>query len=75
MATIRIVVTVPPSKAAALAIELRAKGMKIASVMEAIGVITGEVAARDLPALEALPGVTVEREGSVQLNPPDAPVQ
>lgn len=58
-----------------LASRLRARGMKIDTVMEAIGIITGEVAERDLPALQSFPGVTVEREDSVQLNPPDAPVQ
>jgi hypothetical protein len=75
MANVRIVVSAKNQEASALVTQLQARGMKVESVMEAIGVITGEVAEAKLAALADLPGVTVEREGTVQLNPPDAPVQ
>lgn len=75
MASIRIVVSSKDHKASALVPRLQAHGMKVDAVMETIGVITGEIAEHQLPALTALPGLTVEREGAVQLEPPDAPVQ
>lgn len=71
----RIHVTSRTGDVARTAASLKAQGMKVDSVLEAIGVISGEVALEKLPALERMPGVTVEREQTYQLPPPDAPIQ
>jgi hypothetical protein len=54
---------------------LRKAGLREASVLEAIGVVTGSVARTRLEALRRVKGATVEIEESVPLPPPDSPVQ
>lgn len=54
---------------------LKKKGLKVDNVMDAIGVVSGEIAEGKLAALREVPGVTVEREGTVQIAPPDSPIQ
>ncbi|HEY5707552.1 MAG TPA: hypothetical protein VIS96_18485 [Terrimicrobiaceae bacterium] len=49
--------------------------MKVDSVLDSIGVISGEIAEGKLSALQKTPGITFERDKEVQLPPPDAPVQ
>lgn len=71
----RINVTSQDSDLKATASKLRKLGMKVDSVLDSIGVISGEIAEGKLSALQKTPGITFERDKEVQLPPPDAPVQ
>ncbi len=60
----------------AVAEQLRAAGMRVDQVLDAVGVITGWVSAEHRPSIEAVPGVAaVEEETTFQLAPPDSEVQ
>jgi len=72
-----IIVTLKPGADAEKARrELEAKGLKSPQVLEAIGVVTGDA---DDAAAESLRGVegvhAVEKGQTVQLPPPDSPIQ
>jgi hypothetical protein len=55
---------------------LRDAGMRVGEVLSAAGVVTGTVDSERLPSLSAVPGVAdVESERTIQLPPPDSPVQ
>ena len=55
---------------------LRARGMEVAQVLDAIGVITGSAPDDVRPALAAVEGVaSVDEELTHRLPPPDAEVQ
>ena len=55
---------------------LRAAGLQVGQVLEAIGQVTGSVREDRLDALSALDGVQrVDRSGEVRIAPPDSPVQ
>jgi len=55
---------------------LRAAGMHVDSSLGAIGTILGHAPGDKVPALRRLPGVAaVEAERTVQLPPPDSPIQ
>jgi hypothetical protein len=73
--SVRIIVTSRQGELAKTLSSLRKRGMKVDSVLDSIGVITGEIAESKLSSVEKTAGVTVEREQRVQLPPPDAPVQ
>jgi hypothetical protein len=61
--------------AAAVAERLRAAGVRVDQVLEAIGVITGTVAADRRQALAQAPGVrSVEPGRTLRIAPPDAPI-
>jgi hypothetical protein len=78
MKTVRITITVPeatPSQLKSVKASLVRQGVEVDSVLDAIGVITGKVAESRLSSLKPGAGATVELEGSVQLPPPDAPIQ
>lgn len=56
--------------------QLRAAGMNVEQVLDAIGMVTGSIPAEQRPSIEALPGVAaVEEETTFQLPPPDSEVQ
>jgi len=60
----------------AVARRLRDAGLDVDGVLGSIGVITGSVAASELPAVKAVVGVAaVEEQTSFELPPPDAGVQ
>jgi len=55
---------------------LRDAGMEVASVLAAVGIITGSVPVARMPAIEAVEGVAaVQEQTSFKLAPPDADVQ
>lgn len=55
---------------------LRRAGLSVDQVLDAIGVVTGSADSDVIPSLSAVPGVShVEPERTVQLPPPDSPVQ
>jgi hypothetical protein len=59
----------------AVAAKLRAKGMKVESVLGAIGLITGSLS-KSLSTLEHVEGVsTVEEQPSIQIPPPESDIQ
>lgn len=59
-----------------LAESLRAAGMTVDRVLDAVGVITGTLPAGRREAVEALPGVgAVETQTEYRLAPPDSDVQ
>jgi hypothetical protein len=59
-----------------VAAALRANGMDVKQVNEAVGVISGTVADVAVPSLETVPGVkSVERARTYRLPPPDSAVQ
>jgi hypothetical protein len=64
------------AEVATVAEALRAAGLRITATLEQIAVITGRADESAIPAIARVPGVAhVEREGSVQIPPPDSPVQ
>jgi hypothetical protein len=71
----RVIITCREGSVEVMASRLKGQGLKVESVLEAIGVITGEIDSEKLAALERIPGISVEPEQTVQLPPPDAPVQ
>ncbi|WP_239308586.1 MULTISPECIES: hypothetical protein [unclassified Frankia] len=61
---------------AEIAAALRARGMHVDQIHEAIGIISGSVPDADWRSLEAVAGVrAVEPDTSFHLPPPDAPIQ
>lgn len=78
MQKVRINVTIPdatPARLKSVKAALKRQGVEVDSVLDAIGIITGRVAKSRLSSLDAGAGVTVEREQTVQLPPPDSPIQ
>jgi hypothetical protein len=78
MKKLRINITVPeatPSRLKSVKASLVRQGVEVDSVLDAIGIITGKVSKSRLSSLDAGAGATVELNESVQLPPPDAPVQ
>jgi hypothetical protein len=74
----QVVVTVADdhrSKIRAVAAALRARGMKVESVLQGTGMITG-TCSKPIAGLRRVPGVSaVETQTAFQLPPPDAFVQ
>jgi hypothetical protein len=78
MKKVRINVTVSdatPSRLKSVEASLKRQGVEVDSVLAAIGIITGKVAKSRLSSLDGGAGVTVEPEQTIQLPPPDAPIQ
>lgn len=75
---IAVNITLGPSAAkarrATLA-RLKTAGLRNVVMLEAIGVVTGEIPEPKLKALSKFDGITVERNEVVDIQPPDAPVQ
>jgi hypothetical protein len=78
MKKVRINVTVPgatPSQLKSVKASLVRQGVEVDSVLDAISVINGKVSKSRLSSLDAGAGATVELDESVQLPPPDSPLQ
>ena len=74
--SIKVTVLDPtPAKLKSAVQSLGSHSAAVESVLDAIGVIIAKVDAEKVPALQRLPGFVVEPDESVQLPPPDAPVQ
>ena len=59
-----------------LASELSAQGLIVERVLESLGTITGRIQPARIVEMEKVEGVSaVERELTIQLPPPDSPVQ
>ncbi|MEO8562087.1 MAG: hypothetical protein ABI601_08440 [bacterium] len=72
---VRVLITSSDGNLSAAITALEKHGLKVHSVMDAIGVATGEADESKLDAMRKTPGVTVEREDTVQLPPPDSAIQ
>lgn len=55
--------------------KLKSAGLRDANLLEAVGIVTGRVAEEKLGAMRKVPGITVEKGETVQIPPPDAPIQ
>ena len=55
--------------------QLKAAGMHVDQVLEAIGIITGTANTQVLAALEQVPGVTIETQHDFTIAPPNSDVQ
>lgn len=78
MKNVRVNITVPQATASdlqAVKKSLVRQGVKVDSVLDAICVITGEIAQSKLSSLDPGTGATVELDLSVQLPPSDSPIQ
>lgn len=55
---------------------LRRAGLRVATVLDAAGVVLGTVDAAALASLSSVPGVAgVERQREIRLPPPDSPAR
>lgn len=72
---VRVLVTPVEGDVASALSKVKQKGMTVHSVLDAIGVISGEIPESQLESLRSTPGVSVEEDKSVDIGPPDAPVQ
>lgn len=71
----RVIISCKGIEAETILPRLIEKGFKVDTVLEAIGVITGEIETEKFPSLEKVEGITVEEDKIVQLAPPDSPIQ
>jgi len=55
--------------------KLKSLGLRDATMLEAVGIVTGQVAPEKLQALARCPGVTVEHDEMISIPPPDSPIQ
>jgi hypothetical protein len=51
---------------------LKSAGLRDATVLEAIGIVTGRVAQDKLPALRKVKGVSIEFDETMRIAPPDS---
>ncbi|MEU6526547.1 hypothetical protein ABZ892_27865 [Streptomyces sp. NPDC046924] len=75
-APVGVVLAVDPDRFAEVVEALRRAGLTVTGEQPALGTLSGTVAEDRIPALEAVDGVaSVDRERTVQLPPPDSPLQ
>jgi hypothetical protein len=76
---VSVVVSVSQDQAEAIegiAERLSASGMRVTNVLKGVGTVTGQISRSKIADIERLDGVSaVEEERTVQLPPPDSPVQ
>lgn len=61
--------------AAATLTKLKSLGLREAKLLEAIGIVTGRVAAEQVETLATVPGITVALDETVEIPPPDSEIQ
>lgn len=64
-----------PAKLKTAKNSLTKQGLKVDSVLEAVGIISGEVDKTKVGELDAGEGATVELDETVEIPPPDAHIQ
>ncbi|MGW5968755.1 hypothetical protein [Streptomyces sp. NPDC055186] len=75
-APVGVVLAVDPDRFAEVVEALRRAGLTVTGEQPVLGTLSGTVAEDRIPALEAVDGVaSVDRERTVQLPPPDSPIQ
>ncbi|MEU1167405.1 hypothetical protein ABZ372_46930 [Streptomyces sp. NPDC005921] len=75
-APVGVILAVDPDRFAEVVEALRRAGLTVTGEQPVLGTLTGTVAEDRIPALELVDGVaSVDRERTVQLPPPDTPIQ
>ncbi|MFJ8537653.1 hypothetical protein [Streptomyces sp. NPDC093591] len=75
-APVGVVLVVDPDRFAEVVEALRQAGLTVTGEQPILGTLSGTVAEDRIPALEVVDGVeAVDRERTVRLPPPDAPIQ
>ncbi|MGI5133979.1 hypothetical protein [Streptomyces sp. CA-106110] len=71
-----VILAVDPDRFADVVEALRQAGLTVTGEQPALGTLSGIIAEDRIPSLEAIDGVeSVDRERTVQLPPPDSPIQ
>ncbi|WP_425246176.1 hypothetical protein [Streptomyces sp. NEAU-NA10] len=71
-----VILAVDPDRFADVVEALRRSGLTVTSEQPILGTLSGTVAEDRIPALRAVDGVeSVDRERTIRLPPPDAPIQ
>ncbi|MCP9210879.1 hypothetical protein [Streptomyces cucumeris] len=71
-----VILSVDPDRFAEVVAAARRAGLTVTGEQEVLGSLSGTIAEDRIPALEAVDGVeSVDRDRTVRLPPPDAPVQ
>ncbi|WP_432009833.1 hypothetical protein [Streptomyces cucumeris] len=71
-----VIISVDPDRFAEVVAAARRAGLTVTGEQEVLGSLSGTIAEDRIPALEAVDGVeSVDRDRTVRLPPPDAPVQ
>ncbi|MEN6436993.1 MAG: hypothetical protein ABFD97_00250 [Syntrophobacter sp.] len=71
----RVIITCQGAAVDEMALKLTELGLGDVSVLQALGIITGEIDPEKISELEKIPGIVVEPDVTVQLPPPDSPLQ
>jgi len=75
-APVGVVLAVDPDRFAEVVEALRGAGLTVTGEQPILGTLSGTVTEDRIPALEAVDGVdAVDRERTVELPPPDEPIQ
>ncbi|WP_328769906.1 hypothetical protein [Streptomyces sp. NBC_00286] len=75
-APVGVIIAVDPDRFAEVVEALRQAGLTVTGEQPILGTLSGTVAEDRIPALEAVDGVdSVDRDRTVQLPPPDSPIQ
>jgi hypothetical protein len=73
---VAVILAVDPDRFAEVVEALRRAGLTVTSEQPVLGTLSGTVAQDRIPELEAVDGVeSVDRGRTVQLPPPDSPIQ
>ncbi|NGO43327.1 hypothetical protein [Streptomyces ureilyticus] len=75
-APVGVILAVDPDRFAEVVEALRQAGLTVTGEQPVLGTLSGTVAEDRIPALEAVDGVdSVDRDRTIQLPPPDSPIQ
>ncbi|MFJ5798692.1 hypothetical protein [Streptomyces decoyicus] len=75
-APVGVILAVDPDRFAEAVEALRRAGLTVTGEQATLGTLSGTVAEDRIPALETVDGVeSVDRERTIQLPPPDSPIQ
>ncbi|UUU22426.1 hypothetical protein [Streptomyces sp. DSM 40750] len=75
-APVGVILAVDPDRFAEVVEVLRRAGLTVTGEQPIVGTLSGTVAEERIPALEAIDGVdSLDRERTIQLPPPDSPIQ
>ncbi|MEU9126315.1 hypothetical protein AB0C96_42055 [Streptomyces sp. NPDC048506] len=75
-APVGVILAIDPDRFAEVVEALRRAGLTVTGEQPILGTLSGTVAEDRIPVLEAIDGVeSVDRERTVQLPPPDSPIQ
>lgn len=71
-----VILSVDPDRFADVVETLRRAGLTVTGEQSIVGTLSGTVTEERIPALEAVDGVlSVDRDRTVRLPPPDSPIQ